>query len=302
MNASAEAIARACGLRRAGREFTGKCPNCGYKTGFAVADRKGGLPLVYCHAGGCSQQDLIEALRTAGLWPDERDRGAPHGGSRKVKACIIAQARPDPDDHDPTPDLNAEAALAIWRRAVSAAGTPAETYLRFRGYTGPVPPSLRFARGKHPSDGLYHPMLVGAVVLEGRMDRGVAVHRTFLKQDGLGKADLDPNKMTLGGCKGGAVPLAPLAPILAISEGIESGLSYMAGAEIGTWAALSANGIRNLILPEIVRQVVLAVDPDPVGLMAARFAARRWLAEGRHVSFARPPVGLDFNDLARAGR
>ena len=33
-----------------------------YKTGFAVADRKGGLPLVYCHAGGCSRQDLIEAL------------------------------------------------------------------------------------------------------------------------------------------------------------------------------------------------------------------------------------------------
>jgi len=300
MNASAETIARAFGLHRAGREYTGKCPSCGYKTGFTVADRKGGLPLVYCHAGGCSQQDLIEALRRAGLWPDERKREKPHERSRpKAKVRAAAHAQPDPDD--PSPDPNAEAALAIWRRAVSAAGSPAETYLRFRGYTGPIPPSLRFARGKHPSDGRYHPMMVGAVVLGGDMSNVVAVHRTFLRQDGLGKADLDPDKMTLGRCKGGAVPLALPASVLAVSEGIESGLSYMAGSGIGTWAALSANGIRNLILPEIVRHVVLAVDPDPVGLMAAQSAARRWLGEGRQVSFARPPLGFDFNDLARAG-
>jgi putative DNA primase/helicase len=143
-------------------------------------------------------------------------------------------------------------------------------------------------------------MMVAAVVLAGDMNKRVAVHRTFLGQNGLGKANLDPDKMTLGRCKGGSVPLAPPAPILAVSEGIETGLSYIVGSGIGTWAALSAVGIRNLILPEIVRQVIVAVDPDPVGLMAARFAARRWLAEGRQVSFARPPLGVDFNDLLRA--
>jgi putative DNA primase/helicase len=301
MNESAETIAHALGLRRAGCEYTGKCPSCGYKTGFSIADRKGGLPLVYCHAGGCSQQDLIKALRKAGLRPDGRDREMPHV-KRRLRAKARTAAEPPPSPDDPSLDPHSEAALAIWHRGQSIASTPAETYLRFRGYTGPIPPSLRFTRGKHPSDGRYHPMMVGAVVLEGSMDRGVAVHRTFLRPDGLGKADLDPDKMTLGRCKGGAVPLAPPSPILAVSEGIESGLSYMAGSGIGTWAALSANGIRNLILPEIVRQVVLAVDPDPVGLMAARSAARRWLSESRHVSFARPPLGLDFNDLARAGR
>jgi putative DNA primase/helicase len=297
---TAEQIARALGLHRAGREYTGKCPACGYKTGFAVADRKGGLPLVYCHAGGCSQQALIEALRKAGLWPDDRSRENPHARRPKAEARAAAPALPDSDD--PSPDPHAEAALAIWRRSQPATGTAAETYVRFRGYTGPIPLSLRFARGKHPSDRRYHPMLVGAVVLRGDKSNGVAVQRTFLRQDGLGKADLDPDKMTLGRCKGGAVPLAAPAAILAVSEGIESGLSYMEGSGIGTWAALSANGVRNLILPEIVRHVVLAVDPDPVGLMAARFAARRWLAEGRHVSFARPPLGLDFNDLARPAR
>ena len=48
-----------------------------------------------------------------------------------------------------------------------------------------------------------------------------------------------------------------------------------------TWAALSAGGIRALILPDEVQHVVIAADPDPVGIMAARAAARRWLAEGR---------------------
>ena len=123
-------------------------------------------------------------------------------------------------------------------------------------------------------------MMVAVVVRE---DRIVAIHRTFLRADGAGKADLDPDKMTLGPCKGGAVPLAPPGPILAVAEGIETGLSYQQTTDIPTWAALSAGGIRNLVLPDIVEEVVVAADPDPVGMMAARAAAGRWLAQGRRV-------------------
>jgi hypothetical protein len=194
-----------------------------------------------------------------------------------------------------------DAVAAIWWRSQPIAGTAGETYLRGRGYTGPIPSSvLRFGYGKHPSGDSYHPMLIAAVMIEGRMDRGVALHRTFLKPDGSGKAELEPNKMTLGPCKGGAVPLAPVGPVIAISEGIESGLSYMQLTGIPTWAGLSAPGIRNAILPAEVQEVIIAVDPDPVGLIAAHVAARRWLSEGRLVRIARPPVGLDFNDVLRA--
>jgi hypothetical protein len=69
---SAETIARALGLRRAGREFTGKCPSCGYASGFSITERDGVL-LWHCHAVGCTQADLIEALRKAGLWSREAD-------------------------------------------------------------------------------------------------------------------------------------------------------------------------------------------------------------------------------------
>jgi putative DNA primase/helicase len=128
----------------------------------------------------------------------------------------------------------------------------------------------------------------------------VAVHRTFLAIDGSCKASLDPVRTSHGPVKGGAVHLASAGPILAVSEGIESGLSYMQATEKPTWVALSARGIRALVLPKNVQEVVIAADPDPVGIMAAHAAARRWISEGRRVSIARPPLNRDFNDLARA--
>jgi hypothetical protein len=137
-------------------------------------------------------------------------------------------------------------------------------------------------------------------VVEHELHGRVAVHRTFLRRDGIGKADLAPNKMTLGPCKGGAVRLRAAGPILAVAEGIETALSYMQLTGTPTWAALSAGGMRSLILPENVVEVVIASDPDPVGMIAARVAAQRWLDEGRLVAIARPPLGVDFNDLARA--
>jgi hypothetical protein len=136
-------------------------------------------------------------------------------------------------------------------------------------------------------------------VVDHELHGRVAVHRTFLRDDGCSKADLDPSKMTLGPCKGGAVRLAPAGATLAIAEGIESALSYMQHTGTPTWAALSAGGIRSLILPDNVTEVVIATDPDPVGMIAARVAAQRWLDEGRLVAIARPPLGVDFNDLAR---
>jgi len=49
-----------------------------------------------------------------------------------------------------------------------------------------------------------------------------------------------------------------------------------------------------------VREVLIAADPDPVGLEAARVAARRWHGEGRIVRIVQPPEGTDFNYIGRA--
>jgi putative DNA primase/helicase len=142
--------------------------------------------------------------------------------------------------------------------------------------------------------------MLGAVTRVGNPEKTTGVHRTFLRGDGLAKADLREQKMSLGHIRGAAVRLAPIASKLAVCEGIETGLSFMQATSIPTWAALSAAGMQALVLPPEVREVVIATDPDSVGIKAARLAAHRWHAEGRGVRIIKPPQGLDFNDLARA--
>ena len=102
----------------------------------------------------------------------------------------------------------AEAALAIWGAAKPADGTVVETYLSSRGLRTPLPQTLRLHIGlKHPSSSIW-PVMV-ALVTRGSDDTPLAIHRTFLAPDGVCKAPVEPQKMMLGPCRGGAVRLAP---------------------------------------------------------------------------------------------
>jgi putative DNA primase/helicase len=289
-------IARALGLCEAGSaRWHGPCPCCGYRSGFAVEERRDGLPLVYCSAGGCGQAELVAALRHRGLWPDRDQKAAHTGGDPgELERRREAKAR----------ERRQKIALAndMWHEAHPARGTLVETYFRSRSIMLPVPPVIRMlgmhsAYGRH-STGVRRPQMIALVE---HIEHGpVAVHRTFLAIDGSSKASLDPVRMSHGPVGGGATRLAPAGAILAIAEGIETALSYMQVTGTPTWAALSARGIRGLVLPKNVMEVVIAADPDPVGIMAAHAAARRWISEGRRVSIVRPPTRYDFNDLARA--
>jgi len=60
---------------------------------------------------------------------------------------------------------------------------------------------------------------------------------------------------------------------------------------------LSTAGLRALDLPQRVRDVIVLADGDDAGEAAARDCAWRWKREARHVRIARPPKGLDFNDM-----
>jgi phage/plasmid primase-like uncharacterized protein len=128
----------------------------------------------------------------------------------------------------------------------------------------------------------------------------IGVHRTYLRPDGSGKAEIEPSKAMFGRAAGGAVRLAAAAETLLVGEGIETALSAMQATGISAWAALSAGGIEKLLLPPLVRQVIILADHDANGRgeQAARTAAQRWMAEGRLVRLAMPPVpGTDFNDV-----
>ena len=84
-----------------------------------------------------------------------------------------------------------------------------------------------------------------------------------------------------------------------VGEGIETSLAAMQATGHPAWAALSTSGLRSLDLPHDVRDVIVLADGDEAGEAAARDCAQRWKRQGRRVRIARPPQGLDFNDLLR---
>jgi hypothetical protein len=283
---TAETIARALGGHRTGAGWTARCPAHDDRTpSLSLTDTKDGKLLVRCHAG-CDQKDVIAALRGRGLWGEGRSRTGTWTQRRKPVEC-----EPDGDDVKRT-----ERALAIWQSSRPSLETPVATYLGSRGLHLPPSDALRFHPGmKHPAGGFWPAMV--ALVTKGLDGAPIAVHRTFLAHDGGGKAPVDPQKMMLGPCRGGAVRLAEQGEVLMVGEGIETCLAAMQASGHPAWAALSTSGLRALDLPKDVRDVIVLADGDEAGEAAARSCALRWKREGRRVRIARPPQGMDFNDM-----
>jgi putative DNA primase/helicase len=282
--ATAESIAMALGGRKAGGGWMARCPAHDDRTpSLSIRDAGDGKVLVRCHAG-CEQEQVVAILRSRGLWSSNGPQWHP-------KQRPSVQHKPDQDDTRRT-----EIALAIWQATTPVGNTVVEFYLASRGLHLPPVSTLRFHAGlKHPSGGIWPTMV--ALVTNGTNGTPLAIHRTFLARDGAGKAPVEPPKMMLGPCRGGAVRLAPPGDVLMVGEGIEGSLAAMQATGHPAWAALSTSGLRSLDLPEDVRTVIVLADGDDAGEAAARDGAWRWKQQGRHVRIARPPQGMDFNDL-----
>jgi putative DNA primase/helicase len=283
---TAESIARALGGHRAGARWIARCPaHDDRKPSLSIGTGNDGKVLVRCHAG-CEQRDLIAALRERGLW---QGAGWASGAARNLRRGSTEEFQQDALTRSQT-------AMAIWQASRAVEATLAADYLRSRGLCLPAPPALRYrASLKHPSGGVW-PALV-ALVTHGATGTPIAIHRTFLARDGGGKAPVDPAKMMLGPCRGGAVRLGEPGAVLMVGEGIETCLAAMRATGSAAWAALSTSGLRSLDLPHDVRDVIVLADGDEPGEAAAQDCARRWRREGRRVRIARPPQGTDFNDL-----
>jgi hypothetical protein len=284
----AETIAKALGGRKVGGGWMARCPSHADRDpSLSIRVAGDGKVLVRCHAG-CDQAPVIAALRARGLWEENYRR---HRAFIRAKPRRTGRDRPDPED-----DNRAGAGLRIWQAATPGRGTPVETYLRSRGIGIAPPPAIRFhGQLRHPSADAWPAMV--ALVTRGTDNVALAIHRTFLSRDGMGKAPVKPQKMMLGPCRSGAVRLAPVRNLLMVGEGLESCLAAMQATGRPAWAALSTSGLRSLELPTDAREVIVLADGDDPGEAAARDAALRWKREGRRVRIARPPWGLDFNDL-----
>lgn len=285
---NAETLARALGGCRAGNQWKASCPTHeDREPSLAITDADDGKVLVHCHSG-CDQLVVIDELRSRGLWGSAIDH-CQRRATRQLAAVFKAPSAENNSDRT-------AAALRLWRAALPAVDTAVAAYLHSRGIGLVTPDSVRFhPRLKHPS-GRAWPAMV-ALVTRGNDGKPLAIHRTFLAPDGVGKAPVTPEKMMLGPCRGGAVRLAEPAGKLMVGEGIETCLAAMQATGIPAWSALSTSGLRTLHLPAEIEEVIVLADGDDPGEAAAFDAARVWKREGRTVRIARPPIGMDFNDV-----
>lgn len=290
---TAETITHGLGGRWTGRSGTAPCPaHEDRKPSLSIRDAATGAVLVHCHAG-CPGESVIEALKARGLWG--------YAPPRRWLKCGPASQSDRGSDNTKDAD-RIEYALSIWDRAEPARGTLVEDYIKSRGLNMPRLQSLRFRpRLYHADDRRYWPCMV-ALITRGTDDEPIGIHRTFLARDGGSKAPVEKNKMMLGLHGGGAVRLAQFDPDLPlmISEGIETGLAAMQVEGNPTWAALSTSGMRTLDLPPEVQDIIILADGDDAGEGAAKASAFRWQREGRRCRIARPPRGMDFNDMLLA--
>jgi len=283
----AEVMAEALGGRKVGTRWLARCPaHDDRQPSLAIAEAKNGKLLVRCHAG-CGQREVIAALRARGIWDV---------GDQRPISFLGKPDRQSPPEPYADAVRRTEAALAVWRASRCAKGTLAETYLRSRGLTTPVPLAIRFhAALTHPSETVWPAMV--ALVTRGVDDKPIGIHRTFLDRDGSGKAPVEPAKMMLGPCGAGSVRLGAPSSFLMVGEGIETCLAVIQATGHPAWAALSTSGLRSLELPDDINDVIVLADGDEPGEAAARSCALRWCHKDRRVRIARPPRGLDFNDL-----
>ena len=283
---NAQELTAALGGRWHGSYGTARCPaHEDRNPSLQISDGETAV-LLKCHAG-CENRGIIEVIKSRGLW----------GGESRDFRC--APKFVAPQKRGPSEDelRRTRFAQLLWERAVAPQGTLVERYRDSRGLSVDIPDTIRhLPSAKHADTGLFLPCMLAAVQ-RWPSQEVVAVHRTYLKTDGSGKAGVSSQKKMLGPVSGGAVRLAPHGSTLVISEGIETGLTVLQETGKPVWAALSKGGIERLILPAEVTEVIIAADNDAPGLEAAKKAAQRWTVEGRKVRIAKPPVeGWDFND------
>jgi putative DNA primase/helicase len=291
----AAAIAEALGgAQRSGKWVRCRCPvHSSRSASLALWDGPRGLSL-HCHAG-CPRDAVLAELRRLHLVDD-----ASGGGVRADPAELEHQREAEARDRK----RRIADALDFWRHETADPhATAVERYWHSRGLGDlPIPKTIRATRSwlRHRESGGSRPAMVALVE---HVEHGpVAIHRTWLTVDGSSKASFDPPRKELGPVGGGAARLARAGELLLVAEGIETTAAAMAATGLPGWAALSAPGIESLILPPLplAALVIIAADNDANGRgeRAARTAAQRWLAEGRRVRIAMPPiVGTDWADV-----
>jgi phage/plasmid primase-like uncharacterized protein len=283
-----EIVRRGLKLKRAGTELIGPCAVCGGVDRFGVNVRKQIWNCRHCGTGG----DVIKLV--------EHLDGCDFTTAIATLAGDTARAAPKPaptrrDERDDEQRVSSASWLWSQRKPITE-GTPPWSYLRKRGFTGPIQAALGYlpARDPHPA------AMIAAFGMADEPEPGIlaapkvvrGVHLTRLTADGDKAANADGNaKIMRGTCKGAPIVISPPNDLLgmAVTEGVEDGLSVYQATSLGVWAA-GAAGFMPALAPLVagyIEAVTIYAHDDKAGRDNAITLARALKARGIEVLMQR---------------
>jgi hypothetical protein len=253
--------------KQGGGELVGPCPVCGGADRFAVNTKKRCWNCRHCGVGG-NVVALVQHLDGVDF--------------RKAIETLVgntarATPKPVPKRRDDGSDDKQRVSNASWlwsQRKPISEGTPPALYLRKRGYTGLIPATLGYVPARDP----YPAAMIAAFAMVDEPEPGIlaapkvvrGVHLTRLTAEG----DKAPNaadkaKIMVGVCKGAPIVLAPPNDLLgmAVTEGVEDGLSVYQATGLGVWAAGAAGFMPALapLVPDYIEVVTIYAHEDKDG-------------------------------------
>jgi phage/plasmid primase-like uncharacterized protein len=277
----------------------GACPKCGGSDRFGVNLKKGVWHCRGCGTGGDAIA-LVQHLDGVDFAAACGTLAGPLGASkdklRSTQRRPIARnrqrsmARIWRGDSEQYEREQHQKARWLWGQHQPIAGTPAEVYLRdVRKISCALPATLGYLAPTKPG---RHPALIAAFAVTDEIEPGLlaaphdvaSVHLTLLRADGAGRADAKPSKLMIG--SPGALPIV-IAPAndllgLAVTEGLEDGLTVHAATGLGVWAAASAGRMPALAeqLPDYVEAITIYGHDDEAGQRGARGLAEKLAVRG----------------------
>jgi putative DNA primase/helicase len=296
------------------------CPICGGRDRFRYIDRKDADGMWVCNQ--CTPRprpaiDLVIAFT-----------GKPFREAARVIDDILG------DKHvilqSPTPIRPVEQKASkynhqkVWRRGARIrSGDVVDRYLQYRGIGMDIyPPCMRTS----PMDWYYEdnprflpedtqcysdrpdipiPVLFRVpamfALVTNPAGKHVATHKTFLREDGQGKANVSkPRKVTGKYGKGPAIRLMPTGPLMGIAEGIETALAAARLFRIPVWSVICAGGIETFEPPPECERLIVFADHDPHGV--SQRAAKSLCDRLQFPTEIRMPdqPGTDWNDVLLA--
>lgn len=257
------------------RNIHGPCPMCGGKDRFRFDDKEGRGTYFCTSCGAGNGVDFVMAFKSCNFVEASKlIHGVVGGAPLSVKR----------ESGEPDVGEQKNAMRLLWLRSLALTGEDiASRYLMARGIklTG-WPKYLRWAPGQaywHDSEMLgYFPVLLAKIVAPD--ERSGNIQRTYLREPGL-KAEVPGDKarkMMAGPIPaGGAVRLAPEAPVMGVAEGVETALAAALIHGIPVWATLSTAGLLRFEPPKVCVKLVVFGDRDEnfAGLASAGALAHR---------------------------